>query len=1061
MDPIIISPESPYRQLHNDFPFHIDIDDEVYASVTHYVYAMMASEPSAVQTIKDQPDAATARKIGNGILFGAKKGDERKIARNHDFVIIRALERAYRARFTNNKLGAKLLGTGIEPLVYKRGKTTFVEGDQTMLGLNTSDNGQNRLGRLLERIRGDINVIASLPSKEVHEIDRLFFADKRRELLLSELYRGHFPPDYSLGALYSRLKGIEGNIDSMFLVDYPGDVRISRMNLYQAGKIDPVVAHEFQTGDTDWIETAYDHHVEDLAILDAFLENQGIAYETMVLSLAKQKILDGYWRNRFVVEGSISRRIGISEFNKLPPADRKILNDCWGKRVRVGKKSGSQQVTLTDYLKLPLHNQKVLDDYWGKKFIDADGGSRPMDFHEYGKLSPDKQKVFDDFWGKRFVVEGGSSRQIDFPEYLERNKITTAMIMYIGEDAISPFRHIIAQRYRDGEFLSLGDRIVEKIRHWRFIVYQSIIFSKYTPKIDNLPAQFMQLVEDEHPEPLSPRETYSGEKLDLLYKALLPEGACSDDATTMCPLGPDSDEESGGDESDDERREDDDGESEPKAVNVGEGVDLENYQGDDEDDGKPIIPKAVRTNMNYTMPLNPIIFGSKLDYPYEWLAPDYIDLFSVDGLWYPSVLHYVAAKLATPPQFRNVSIRLWIQKDPKKIPAPGYDRDTTINDFKTADQVINDLDQKIKDVYLELFKRYAKRAINIKMKHFPFRQRLFATKPRDLIYYDAGTTAFAGTPLVDILKEVRKGIKEVDTIIPIKCPEYDKKKNLAIYTYIKKRLTELLKAVVLFSRYRLSTHDGYPNDSAPVILLDDCRFVLTHLYSSCSDINYNEVIENPPSLFEADFQIILDRLLQNFFPGRTLIPAKNIDAQDAIQKLRKGGEENLDDKIFIAAQPIMSMIWTHITAVTIYLEEDLDAEYSQIQINQRILDARKSLRELQFGTKTETIIIAITNILISLHLFFNAQSSISDVEVQFLYDFIFPYPNDDLTPITESESYNRYTTLISRVTEIYGGEQKLSAIKKLAWIIDRFRDLPKGSDLYNKTVTRVKFFAFI
>lgn len=993
MDQAVISPDSLYRELHNDFLYNIEVDGKTYKTNTHFIYAAMMPDREMASFIGFQLDGATVRKKANGILFGKNVKGDRKLSQAAEYIIMKALEEGYRARFTSNKwLRDKLIGTGAEPLVYTRDNYTYLPGDNTVLGLNTNNNGQNKLGLFLEVLRGNLRRTSQTPVEKIHVIDRLFFIVKRRELLLESLTKGHFPIDYSIGGLYAAKKGIT-DISEAFAMDYPGHIREMYWTMYQRGitdkkhVLDQDIINEFETGNTDWIEQTYDKYIMELSVLIIYLNFMKIEYKTLLWSIAKKKIMDAYW-------------------------------------------------------------------------------------------------------GRRFDFSTGKAVQLSMKEYLDKYKVTLATLAFVGEDALSDMRIITSRKYENGELdiiPNLEDDITKEFNIQKYLIDQQTTFYKFVPKVEDPSDQLAKLIAlDMPPEPLSPRQTYGGESMEDYYPPSLPKGACSDDLSAICPLGNSDDDfdDDGGEEKklsdfDDEDEKEFDNEKSDDEKNDNEHLfdqgdeDNPDFNGDNQNlDG---VKKGPSPPRRYRMPINPIKFSKADDYPYEWLSPDYIDMFKINGEHYPSVSHYVIAKLATPIQFQNVSPRLWIQKDPtykygreevekgKAIFKVEADKLDNPKYFWSLHDCLEILQDRIKEINNQLYIRYADRVMNIKMRHYPFRQILFSTIPNTIVYYDDNNqNAVAGAQVVKILTQIRDDIKDIVKLDPLPGPDYNPKENRTLYNYIRERTIELLRASVLFSRYRMyPSREGYISEDIPSVSFSDIRYVLRYIYTTCEDVNYNEYVANPPDRYVTEFGILLTEILKKYMPGKDIYNTDNESDRDAVRlKIEGKSEDTFEDKIVVSVSELMRMVWIHITYMVNYLVSDLGDNYTEIQLQQKIKDTRRVIYLSNVGTKDLAAVKATVGIASALHLYYPAQKVMSQAEIEFINDFIFPY-DMDVSPIMEAESYNKYVDLLPKITGIYGNaEQNLSIIKKVSKIIDElvnFSEVDKV--LFNKLTIRVKFFA--
>jgi predicted NAD-dependent protein-ADP-ribosyltransferase YbiA (DUF1768 family) len=1041
---VIISPDSYYSMLHNDYLHLLEVDGKRYKSPTHFIYAAMMPDKNTGDAMKYQLTGAAVRKKVTGYLFGKKVKGERKLANASEFIINKALYDGYKVLFNQPDLRDKLLGTGNEGIVYIRDKHTFLPGDITVLGLNRAGNGQNKLGLILEGIRSDIrkDVIArQKPPQQLHQIDRLYFAILRRKLLLAELSKGHFPPAYTLKELYMASRNISPvDFGTIFIAEHPGGVREGYWNIYVKGVtegfwsindsgvrerlqgIEPVIINEFQTGNDEWIADEYNLAIKKKCVLIEYLRFLKIDYEVLLTSIAKQKILNDYQTRKF-------------EFDK----------------------------------------------------------------------------------------KTSSFNQISMIQYLEKYKITPDTLRYIGEESLSDLRESVYTKYVTGGLLSISnfeENLASSIEGLRGIITQSIVFPKFIPHIEAPSEKFLDLVALDVPlEPVSPRQTYGGISVAEYYSPIHPDGACSDEVNAVCPIPGmpyEPTKPSGGGDSDDDGDEDDGGKGGKgggkKGGNDSDGEEFDqdepeeeewdeeekDVESDDDNDGtgrgggdggnvEPIsednavfgddqdIDKAIVEAVNkpfikkYLPPVVTVRFSDENDYPYEWLSPFYISHIRIDGLYYPSVAHYVIAKLATPIQFRNVSIRDWIQKEKggiikDKLADTLKDSYTSPTDFHSLDILLEKLPERIQDIYNLLYVRYANRALDIKFRNYPFRQILFDTGNAPVVYYDDNNqNAVAGKELVRIITDIRSKIDDIVIRKPLPNPVYGRE-NLVLYDYIRERTRELLRSTILFTRYRISPRINYMDSTIPIVSYEDARFAINKLYLSCRDINYTEYVSPPPEMYITDFETDLTDLIKLYFPNRTMYDTKHPDVANAIKmKLSGLSEDDMNDKVFVNVTDIMKMVWVHIVYTCIFLQEELPEIYEQNQLRQRIKMIRTSIFKLSIGTRKEVAVRAASNIISQLHQYFSQQPQLEDSELEFLQDFLYPLEytrQDTKAKIEESESYNTYGELTNGITKIFGNnEQSTSAMKKLAFILDGITGVSQDDKiLFNKLTIRLKFF---
>lgn len=1165
---IIVSPQSQYQQLHNDFLYQLEIEGKRYKSVTHYIYAKMMPNQVMSNFTMLQIDGLTVRKKSNAILFGKKAKGDRKLPSASEYVIISALEEAYRARFRNKDFRTKLIGTGQEGLVYTRDHPTFLPGDITVLGLNNNQNGQNKLGLLLEQIRKEFQQEqeAKVQIIEVPEIDRLFQIIIRHQLLKEQLRLGHFPDNFSLESLFCSKERIPLiKFEDSFIDKYPSYMRISYYQLYQRWRepINEVLRkmteaklwvkqkqkeHDQKQKErnnhleqlikqlegkqkkefdrtTDNLKRAKKAHQDAIIYLQHDLKQEAkkeidrqiiddldkaeMEYQNFVRDL-QQSNLDKMLGYRDDPEKDLQK--ALNDLDKAEQAYQSLLTERKGLIPPIEQDLLSElEVGNTDWIEKAydeaLKEQAVLRVYLNYTKVD----------YTTLLLSIAKQKFIDLYQGQRFQFDkAGRASQITIAEYSKMTGATKDTLLYIGVEALTDLRTTVYEKYTRGELSAIPDlenkigEVLDQLRH-EVLGGDQIVFPRYVPKIKEPSKQFLSLISEDQVDPVSPRQTYGGIPLQEYYLLSSPEGACSDEVNAICPLGccgfpkysqkrskyPIIKPQGGGADLSDIEEKDEGDMEDIEEGDFGKDIDEEeeerenNPDDGDDADGDGDFEEAIQIAkqgkeqkvpiQKYVPPVNLVKFGGPDDYPYEWMSPDYISMFTVDGLWYPSVFHYVSAKLATPLQFRNVPPRLWIQKDSKYTYKVEVDKNnrlipdkmTTPKQFYSVEEIREALPERIQNIYNQLYVRYADRALNLKMKHYPFRSILFSSKPRKILYQDdAHQNAIAGKDIVTILTGIRDQINDIQELTVIPAPLYDQKKALGLYDFITERTSELIRATVIMYRQRLSPHDNYVNTDLPIIGFEDARLALQNFYPFCKDINYNEIIEDPSQKYRAKFNTLLTETIIAFFPKIVIFDATTEESKDAIRlKLEGKSEDPMKDKIFIFSEEIMNMIWIHVAYVCLYIQEDLrisiydgtksyrDTEqYNDDIFKGKLKDIRGSVFKMNLGTKEEVIIKAVLFLLKVAHSYFS-ESGLAFGDVQFVNDFILP-GNTEPFKIQESESYNKYEELIKGINSIYRSpNQNLQYVKMLAGLVDNLIGFPmEDKTIFNKLTVRVKFF---
>lgn len=1008
---VVISPTSYFGPLHNDYPFNQEIDGQKYQTVTHYVYSQMVPDETVASFVSSQIDAETARKKANGYLFGkVVKGGDRKVPEGIATIMMAALQEAYKTLFSIPQLKSKLAGTGQEMLVYTPEKVTFLPGDPTYLGVNRADNGQNKLGELLMMIRRNAQediYFRDQPAKQRDAKEELYRLKLRRDLLVEQLNLGHFPADYSLVGLYANKYNLPADQAEQFISrNFSPGMAEAYWKLH-LNKAIPEVSKEFTSGYPDWIEYAYDLAMFKYALMIEYLKFTQVDYSLLLLSLAKKKILN-------------------------------------------------------------------------------------------------------DYAGRRFTVAGNKTVPVSLEEYLEKNQISKATLKYIGEEALTDFRNAIYLKYKSGKLSNIPnfeENVSATLQSKRSEVNSNIKYPRVKPsvKIDTT-----HLYTEQEPlEPSSPKLSYGGKVLKDYYDATAPEGACSTNAEDLCPLGPgDEDEPEEPEEeadydpdydgADDVQSDREEYEEENKAENPLEDGDAK--YGDNEAallevEDRDIL-QAIEAHREEVpvkrveIPLNAIRFASEKDFPYEWLSPYYrvsstkingkIVRLKINGVIYPTVAHYVIARIATPRQFRNVSPRQWIQADYNSanpyltVPFKRFSRksnplDPDMSDpdwlkFRELDELVQELPKRIESVYNTLFLRYSRKALDQKIRQYPFRQILSATGNRKIVYYDdeIRKTAVAGKQLAEIFEQLRNSIDDI-ALDRNYLPDLDRTRNLVLHDFVVQRVTELVKSILLFSKYKSVPRPGYVSAQIDTVNFKDAHVVLYHFYQYCRDIDYSAYFGEPPQLFKGMVGAAMEKNLNKYWPGKNVLDLGDSSVKDTIRAIIERKSEDLfTDQLFVDLQEITILLWIHCVTVCKFLEEPLEVGYNQKQLQKRIETLRTDVFSLPSSGSTaiekkeNAAVGAVVGILNCLRpQFRDTQLHLSDVE--FVRDFLFPV---GFPPVQLLESESSYPLLVDRVTRLYSSQQPIELLKKLASIVDTVVRFPKSDKAnYGALILRVKFFA--
>lgn len=1003
---VVISPTSYFYPLHNDYPFNQEIDGKKYQTVTHYVYSEMVPDETVASFVSSQIDAETARKKANGYLFGkVVKGGDRKVPEGIATIMMAALQEAYKALFSIPQLKSKLAGTGQEMLVYAPEKVTFLPGDPTYLGVNRADNGQNKLGELLMMIRRNAQEDIYFREQPVQSRDakmELYRLKLRRDLLVEQLNLGHFPSDYSLTSLYSNKYRIPPDQVEQFIAQSFSPATAEAYWKLHLSKAIPEISKEFTSGYPDWIEQAYDLFMYKFALMIEYLKFTQVDYSLLLLSLAKKKILN-------------------------------------------------------------------------------------------------------DYSGRRITIVGNKAVTVSLSEYLERNQVSKETLKYIGEEALTDFRNSIYLKYKTGKLSNIPEfeqNVSATLLAKRSEVNSNIKYPRAKPAV-KIETMFTDL---DPLEPSSPKLSYGGKVLKDYYDAADPKGACGG-TEDLCPLGP-------GDEDDNEEREErDDGpEEEPDEADYDHEVSDDDDEKGDEEDGDPNeealmiddgdILRAIEAHREEVpvaraaIPLNAIRFATEKDFPYEWLSPHYrvsdtringkIVRLKINGIVYPTVAHYVIARIATPRQFRNVSPRQWIQADYNKtepyvaVPFKRYilpgKKEAKINpidpdmtdpewlQFRSIAELVEELPKRIESIYNVLFLRYSKKALDQKIKQYPFRQILAATDSRPIVYYDdeVRKTGVAGKQLAEIFVQLRNSIDDI-MIDRVRVPELDRTKNLKLHDFVVDRVYELVKSILLFGKYKSVARPGYVVSQINTITFRDGQVVLQNFYQYCRDIDYSKYFGEPPQVFKGMVGAALEKHLLKYWPDQNVLNLGDASVRDMVRAvMERKSEDSFANQLFVDMGEIISLLWIHCVTVTEFIESELQIGYSQDELQQRIKMLRMGVFGLPFPgatvreQKENAAIGAVMGVLSSLHpQYRDKQLHLSDVE--FVHDFLFHIDFPD-TPLVSSET--NYPLLSDRVTRLYNSQPPVELLKKLASIVDTVVTYSQ-SDMtnYAKMMIRVKFFA--
>lgn len=146
-----------YREFSNFAPYPIEMDGETWPSVEHYYQAQKFLDPSFRRTIQTAPHGMAAK----------NRSKSKTQPRREDWAAVKdgIMYAAVRRKFeTHDDLRALLLETGEEELIED------VPGD-SYWGIGLDGEGQNKLGKILERIRTELRAAQSITASKVRTDD--------------------------------------------------------------------------------------------------------------------------------------------------------------------------------------------------------------------------------------------------------------------------------------------------------------------------------------------------------------------------------------------------------------------------------------------------------------------------------------------------------------------------------------------------------------------------------------------------------------------------------------------------------------------------------------------------------------------------------------------------------------------------------------------------------------------------------------------------------------------------------------------------------------------------
>ncbi len=136
------SKSDTHREFSNFAPFGIDLDGKRWPTVEHYYQAQKFTDAKLQQSIRAAPKPIIAKSLADG--------HKANIRADWDAVKDDVMDRAVRRKFElHAELRDLLLATGDEAIVEAAPNDYY-------WGVGREGTGQNKLGRILERIRAEL-----------------------------------------------------------------------------------------------------------------------------------------------------------------------------------------------------------------------------------------------------------------------------------------------------------------------------------------------------------------------------------------------------------------------------------------------------------------------------------------------------------------------------------------------------------------------------------------------------------------------------------------------------------------------------------------------------------------------------------------------------------------------------------------------------------------------------------------------------------------------------------------------------------------------------------------
>lgn len=712
---------------------------------------------------------------------------------------------------------------------------------------------------------------------------------------------------------------------------------------------------------------------------------------------------------------------------------------------------------------LALHKYAILEQTLFEKGIDM----------KTLVLSLGRDKIIQDY--ATFAVGDKSSLK----KFLQETNITLPLIESIGFRKLTSLREEVYQHFKTNYGtipFTFKEKVVEIFKTQKHNLQMNINFRKFIPQVEDGLEKMM--AKQDTFLPVEPEETYGNQALLENYQPVEPKGACSEEKEEVCPLGGWDDPE--------ERESEKYMESELEAEEVLEDTfDLEaffdeKFNFEEEEPGKENL--AIKGKI----PPSAIRIGNELSFPYEWMAPFHLTPIIIDDVSYPSVGHYVIAKLATlHPVWKNLprtkldlgqkqieapTLRKWLQKNPNET-GSGFGWKLNLDRYRPVSELIRMLPQRMQENIQNLFVRMAQIGFSRKMAGSPYREILFSTLPYPIEYVDPDGLNRENSKIVaNLLEKIRSTIKDV--ILPEKRKGvfYDRKHFPHISEFMYNRARILTHALLAFAKYKISHPKLLEYHNAPAITFDDMNFTIKKLLLSCYTCTYLDDLENPPDHFKFDVNNLIVSIAKNYLPRTAMQNVNDAAMKEVIVKFAEQKDvQSLEKTYFYDLQEIIRYYWSHVNQMVYSIVPKLDDKLFFTNYTKLIEDAHNA----DLGTKTEVAVNAVINLLAILKTYIHADCSTADLDlirnlilrpqtqyrIQVVYQTRKGYDYGKETFFPEEENYQKYG-FVDKLHQLYRKELPLKTLKQFGGLIREILLFPETNqqDFVEFTV-RLKFFA--